>query len=97
MLSLRPRSGKGSGKKGKLYRSREVPPRDLDNEASSAMSTPAKRKLSETSYRSDLRRKLRVHSVDGETASQPESSVEPEEEQAATTELTLRWKQGTDD
>ncbi len=94
--SLRPRSGKGSGKRGKSYRGREAPPRDPDDDASSAVSTPAKRKLSETSHGPDLRRKLRVHSVDGETASQRESSAEPEEEQAATTELTLRWKRDAD-
>jgi hypothetical protein len=62
---------------------------------SSTVSTPAKRKFSETSHGPDLRRKLRVYSVDGETASHRESSAEPEE-QPATTGLTLRWKRDAD-
>jgi hypothetical protein len=92
--SLRPRSGKGLGKRRKTYRGTEVPPRDPD-EMSSTVSTPAKRKFSETSHGPDLRRRLRVHSVDGETASHRESSAEPEE-QPATAGLTLRWKRDAD-
>jgi hypothetical protein len=91
--SLRPRGGKGSARKSKSYRGREVA-QDLDDQMSSPVSTSAKRKFSETLHEPDLRRKLRVRSVDGE--SQGESSEEPAEEPAPTTALTLRWKRDAD-
>jgi hypothetical protein len=97
--SLRPRSGKGSAKKSKSYRGREAPARDQDGDEqmSSAVSTPKKRKFGEANDEPDVRRKLRVRSVDGEAASQRESSAEPPEEQrAATTALALRWKRDVD-
>ena len=97
--SLRPRTGKGSAKKSKSYRGKEAPPRDQDGDEqmSSAVSTPRKRKFSDAHHEPDVRRKLRVHSVGGEAASQRESSAEPPEEQrVATTALALRWKRDAD-
>lgn len=97
--SLRPKSGKGSAKKSKSYKLREAPSRgqdgaqSVDDQMSSAVSTPAKRKFGETYHdQTDARRKLHIFSVDGETASQRESSAEPVEGEGATKALTLRWR-----
>jgi hypothetical protein len=100
MSSLRPKGGKGSGKKSKSYRGRETLSREQDgallieDQRSSAVSTPVKRKYSEShdDDEPDARRKLFILSIDGEITSQRASSAELGEDEAVTETLTLRWK-----